>query len=415
MRNLIDIIKNLSESKDSDTERSDRTTSGMAKSGDFSKADIEKILHNNGYEDTKSDGNKLKVLVQIPSGRKKEEFRVAILKEILGILKREIPLANPTYSADPKLSSIGVIVFDNSKVKVIVKDAGIQGDNSAGIANEIELASILQSVIDKYGSAKITFEDPRGKTLKIDNCTDVDVAGRSTAGRKKADVVLRSDDSNLPISIKKVSAEYWESADSMFGAKAKKIIEKLVREEKVKLEKIETRGDTPIYKLSKQIVVEPSEQEAMSTIFGSDINPEGGIVIQTFKPEHFKQEGNDVFVDAHAVIVNKNDIPESHAMLWLIRNASGRNSASLGYPGIRVSAVTSTRGLGTKGDKDVILVDADGNVIKDGLGREKREPSKKPKPSEKEIAQKSKDIALGRSSTKKDKKLPTGNVGRAKR
>jgi len=373
----------------------------------LSKADVEKVLRKNGYEHFKESGSKLTVLVQIPDGKKKDEFRSAILMEILGILKHVLPKYKPMYSDDARLSSLGGIVFGNSNIKVLVKDLGKQGDQSAGVANEIELASILQSVIDKYGSANITFEDPRGKTLKIKNCVDVEVAGRSTANRKKADVVLKSSKNKLPVSIKKINADMWESADNMFGARAREILNKLIKDKVIKLEKIKMRGDIPVYKLSKEIVMEPTEEEAMNAIFGSDINPEGGIVIQTFKPEHFKQDENDVQVDAHAVIKNKEDIPESHAMLWLLRNDSDRNSASLGIAGIRPLGVTATRGLGKKGDKDVIMVDVDGNVVK-GFKKDKEEPK------EPSLSKASKSII--EPKRKKKKPIPVEpNVGRAKR
>ena len=340
MRDLINLIENLS------------------------KPDIESVLKKAGYGDLKVSGNKIGVLVQIPDGEKKDQFRSAILQEILGLMKQSFPQSQPSLSMDPRLSSIGGIEFVDSPVKILVKDSGIQGDQSAGVANEIEMASLLQSVIDRYGSVNVTFVDPRGKTLVINDCNSVDVAGRDTGGRKKADVVLQSPERSLPISIKKLNAEAWESADNLFGKKARGIIDKLVKDKQVKLQKLEkTRNGSPVYALSKEIVVEPTEEEAMNAIFGSDLNPRGGVVIQTFKPEHFVQTGQDVTIEAHAVIASKADIPESHLMVWLLRNDSNRNSTSLGLPGIRIMGVTLTRGIGKKGTKDVILVDKNGNVV----------------------------------------------------
>ena len=82
--------------------------------------------------------------------------------------------------------------------------------------------------------------------------------------------------------------------------------------------------------------------------------------------------------------------------------------------GIYLSAAKNYYSTGIKGNF-TFKIDRGEGIPKDdvtgskNLGREKREPS------EKEIAQKSKEIALGTSPTKKDKKLPTGNVGRALR
>lgn len=344
-------------------------TTQMVEDGEMSvtRDTIIAALKTLGHENPKINGNKINVLVQIPDGAKKNEFRKQLLTDILVGLKRDLPKANATYSADPGISSLGGIVFQGSPVQVVVKDAGKQGEKSAGVANEIELANILQSVIEKYGSANVTFEDPRGKKLTIKNCTTVDVAGRDTAERKKADVVLRSEKGYLPISIKELDADMWESADTLFGEKAKQIIQKLEKKGVIELIEIgrrtnkRTGQEFPVYKLSKEIVVEPTPEEALNAVFGSDISPKGGVVIQTFKPQHFTQDGQNVKVDAHAVIAKKEDIPESHLMVWLIRNDSTRSNP---LPGLRTLGVTLTRGIGKAGTKDVVLVDVNGNVVK---------------------------------------------------
>lgn len=330
----------------------------------FSKNDLLDLLKKMGYEDNSVKGNQIKVLVQLPA-KKQTEFRKDVLANILSNLQQQAPDQDPKYSAGG--SSIGSIVFGNNKFVIFVKDKEVQGDKSAGVANEVELGSIIQGVIDKYGSANVTFTDPRGKKLTINDATDVDISGRQASGRKKADVVIKSPTSRLPVSIKKVNADMWESADNLFGQKAKAIIQKLVDEGIVTLNKDEAASKAagePVYQLSKEIVIEPTEEEALKAIFGSDINPEGGIVIQTFKPEHFKQDGNNINVEAHAVITSKEDIPETHIMYWLLRNNKERNVKSLGIRGIRPLGVTAARAFGTKGTKNIVFVDPEGNVIK---------------------------------------------------
>jgi hypothetical protein len=190
--------------------------------------------------------------------------------------------------------------------------------------------------------------------------------GKDTAGRKKADAIIIGKQGRLPISIKQLDADTWESADTLFGERAKKIISNLVKKGVVQLNTIGQRSNkrtgetTPVYKLSKEIVVEPTPEEAMNAIFGSDLSPLGGIVIQTFKKEHFVQEGNNVTIKAHAVIQQKEDIPESHMMVWVIRNDSTRTNP---MPGLRTLGNTLVRGIGKKGTKDVILVDVNGKVV----------------------------------------------------
>jgi len=320
---------------------------------------VEQIAQQAGFE-TKSLGNKLSVLAQIPDGAKKNEFRKEIFRALLSAYLKQAPDLEPFTGVDSKISSLGYIGFKNDNTKVVVKDQGIQGEKSAGVANEAELVNILQSMVEKYGSIDVEFVDPRGKSLTINNVTEVEMVGKDVKDRKKADVVLKSETQRLPVSLKKLDAETWESADTMFGKKAREIIDDLV--DKGAVELIQLPGNDG-YALSKEIVVEPTEQEAMSAIFGADINPQGGIVIQTFKPEHFSQEGNKITIEAHAVIKNKADIPESHLMVWLIRNNAGRLSKALGIRGLRPMASVLTRAIGRRGDKDVVLVDKDGNVV----------------------------------------------------
>jgi hypothetical protein len=368
------------------------------------KPELEAVLSAAGYKEFKYNGNKMQVLVQIPDGAKKENFRAEILKEILKLLSAKFPTAGVDYSNDATLSSIGGVVFANSPLKVLVKDAGKQGDNSAGVANEIELAGIIQSVVEKYGTANVTFVDPRGVKLTIKNVDNVVVAGRDTKNRKKADVVLQSKTDQLPVSIKKVDADMWESADSLFGQRAKEILTKLVKDKVVTLNKIKERGGKPVYALSKEIVMEPTEQEAMNAIFGGDLNPRGGVVIQTFKPEHFVQQDNQVTVECHAVINKKEDIPESHLMVWLLRNDSDRNSAALGIAGIRPLGVTLTRGIGRTGMKDVVLVDVNGKVISNpNLARAKSDEVE-PKELTK-VGKKEKFVGPGASTAGRTEKL----------
>jgi hypothetical protein len=338
---------------------------------------IQQLLTTAGYEKIKVVGNRIQVLVQIPDEhlKQKTKYRQLILNNILQYVQKKFgKQANPRIVVIPEISSAGVIVFDGTPINISVKDEGKQADKSAGVGNELELAGMMQSVIDKYGSINATFIDHRGKSISIKGATKVDASGRnpgrqSTGGIKKADVVLSSATHKLPISVKELSAASWESAEGSFGAKARTIIDKLVDDGHVKLNKLKDDIGRDYYQLSKEIVVEPTEEESMRAIFGTDINPEGGIVIQDFKPHHFKQEGNNVVIECHTVIKTKADIPESHLMVWRIGNSRTRPGKAIGYRGLRPQALTLVRALGTSGTKDVVLVDKNGNVLRGGANQ----------------------------------------------
>jgi hypothetical protein len=316
-----------------------------------------------GYENSVLKGNVVRVLVQIPQGEKTNSYRSAIIQDIFAKFQKMYPKAGPSVVGNTSaLGSQGGVVFANSPVGISVKDEGKQGEKSSGVGNEAELAGLLASMVQKYKTINVSFVDPRGNELSMKNVTSVEQTGKDVQARKKADVLLHSKGGSLPISIKQLDAETWESADRFFGAKARQIIDNLVKQKVLKL--IPLDNPPGAYALSKEVVIEPTEEEAMMAIFGSDINPAGGIVIQTFEPKHFAQEKNNITIECHAVIKTKEDIPESHMMVWLLRNNASRLSKSLGIRGIRPMASVLTRAIGRSGQKDVILVDKDGKVLK---------------------------------------------------
>lgn len=313
--------------------------------------------------------NNLEVLVDLPDGAQVGQFRKDTLLKIVQILKAGAPTSNPSVTALG--DKVGNIMFGNgSPIKIYVKDRAGKGGNSRGKANEENLRSMLQLLIMEYNTINVTFVDPRGKKISIKNCNEVHDASMNVVGRQKADLILSSrGGKSLPVSLKQITADSWESGDTLFGPRARVIVDKLVKKGLVQLipigSKETAKGAVKYYKLSKEIVVEPSEEDAMNAIFGSDLLTKGGVAIQTFKDEHFETSQNNVTIHCDYVITKKSDIPESHLMVWNIRNGSDRGSedSGIGIPGIRVLGAVLTRGIGATGLKDVILVDQKGNVI----------------------------------------------------
>jgi hypothetical protein len=317
-------------------------------------------LNKIGFTDLKPSGNKLFILIEIPEGEAKNAYRVQTMQTALAGLQQLFPQSKPKIIQSSSLGSLGGIAFENSPIEVGVKDKKVQGGGSSGKVNETNLVEMLYGLIQTYGTINVTFVDSRGKTLGIKNCDNVQDASLNVVGRKKADIVLSSSSGSLPISLKQVNADQWESADSLFGERARTILSDLQSQGIVKLDKRQDDKGRKYFHLTKEIVVEPTPEEAMNAIFGNDLFNEGGVVIQTFKDEHFKTIGNNVTIECNSVIRQMEDIPESHLMVWIIRNNVDRNNP---LPGLRTLGVTLTRGIGTKGTKDVILVDMNGNVV----------------------------------------------------
>ena len=126
---------------------------------------------------------------------------------------------------------------------------------------------------------------------------------------------------------------------------------------------ITVRGETkPVYKMSSEIVVEPTPQDAVQVMFGGDLNPKGGIVIQDFQDHHFVMKAGKIFIDCYAVIKSLADVPEAHLMYWLILNKP-RNATKIGIAGIGAAAVTMTRAFGANLTKNPIFVNQEGDSI----------------------------------------------------
>jgi len=330
----------------------------------FEQDTVSGPLENLGYKNVKKSGNFLIVIVDIPSGQANLKFRVETLKKIADELTKMG--VNASYNPiQTSKSSIGFVEIENNPIKVIVKDEKKQGENRAGVANEHELVKIINEQIKQYGSIDVVFQDDRNKMLELRGVNKAIAAGTDTKGGKKADIVLYNKNQRLPISIKQTDAEVWESADSLFGSRARVIVDKLLDRKEIELQEkgsIQIKGQIkPVYRLSREIVVEPTSEDAMRAIFGSDLNPQGGIVVQDFQPHHFVQYDDTIIIDCYAVIKTKEDIPDSHVMYFLIKNMPGR--ASLGYYGLGTQAVTMTRAFGKGLTKNPIFVDQQANSI----------------------------------------------------
>lgn len=370
---------------------------------------IVSLLGDLGFPNQKTKGNKILVYIDIPPKAHQGKIRANVLQQILLNFKKKKPSLKPYHNMDASVlsqSSVGTISFENDPTYIVIKPAGEGGGGkkAAGVENEENLVKMMQEQIDAFKSINVIFEDERGKKLALQDVTKIEHSGKSSGRRtggkeiKKADVKLISAKKNLPISIKQVNAGFWESSDTLFGKRGGEIIKKLIKDGELSL--IETTPGN--FNLPFSVIVEPTEEEAMKTLFGADINPEGGIVVQDFQPHHFTQQGNYIKIMCSAIIVTKEDIPESHLMVWKIRNASGRNP--LGIRGLRPEAATMKTAFGAAGSREVLLVDQDGNVKR----RPANSPKAPPKPIVKTPAPIVKKLNSPQAKPKTPPKIPVG-------
>lgn len=153
----------------------------------------------------------------------------------------------------------------------------------------------------------------------------------------------------VPLSIKQADAQYWESADTLWGKEADLLVTHLAETNKIDLIKIGgTRADgAPIVHITPEVSVRATEEQAKNVVFGSDILEQNGAVIkQTFCADDFFIHDNCpnllcIMVDE--IITSLDDLSESMEVHFLIRNDKSRARPAYKYPGIRVFACYAER------------------------------------------------------------------------
>jgi hypothetical protein len=290
-------------------------------------------IRNLGYVDQKLD-SKYTISIYVPKSERLSELR-NIISKLPGSIH------DTSYSG----SSVGAIRYKGGTIKI--RPSGFSGDESAGISNELLLvkyATSLASSLSIYPTINITGKN--NISLVIPNICKLHQVGGDTADRKKADVIITCKDNEFKLSLKKESAQYWESADSYFGEIADEIITRLLAYDKISLlptTKIDGYGN-PVMKLSNEIAVKATPEEAYDVIFGSDLLLGNSAVLkQTFTDECFSIQNDMIDISCDTVITQLSEVDPSQEVYFLIRNDSTRRRPKHMYPGIRVVAAYRSR------------------------------------------------------------------------
>lgn len=289
-------------------------------------------LNGLGYDDVRRDNNNT-VSLYVPARERMTAVRNIVAE-----------LAGAKYDPNMAGSSIGGILFAGGRIRV--RPAGGSGEKSAGLDNEQHLIDTINRFVNEVGPLTLTFTGDNGKDITVRNVTQAVSAGKDTAGRKKSDVNILSDGRTLPISIKKANAEYWESADTLFGEQADRIVDALVDQDEVTLTPINkfTPDGREKVSIKPEVAIKATDEQSLDIVFGSDILAGGGgVVKETFNDEHYTLKDNHLTVTADLVIAQPEDIPENMQVYFLIRNDSSRNRPGSRYPGLRVLGSYASR------------------------------------------------------------------------
>ena len=122
--------------------------------------------------------------------------RLAVMQTLLAAIQMKYPDA--VWDENAGSSSIGAIVV--GRYMVGVAPASKQGKASAGLQNEHTLFNMIEEIV-KNGPMTIVFRSKSGD-FEIEDVVGYRDAGRDTAGRKKADIVIiKEDGKEVPISL----------------------------------------------------------------------------------------------------------------------------------------------------------------------------------------------------------------------
>ncbi len=316
--------------------------------------DVIRGLEKLGFNDVKKISGK-KVAVFVPN-----QNRVKAQSKILSAFK-----GSKKDMTDA--SSIGAVVHPNG-TKINVRPADKQGVNAAGLRNEQHLIQKINQFVKEVGPLDITFVGDNKKSITATSVTEARGAGQDTKARKKSDVNLMSEGKLIPVSIKSRTADYWESADTLLGPTADKIITNLKQKKLVTLTPVDaytpkdstakggTAKGTQKVKISPEVAMKLSKKNVLDVVFGSDILAQGGgVVKETFEDEHYVLKANNLTVTADVIIKTVEDIPDRMQPYLHIRNSQARNRGL--YPGTKVQASYYQR------VKNALIVDQKMNVV----------------------------------------------------
>lgn len=290
---------------------------------DLTIAELENRLNLIGYRSLKRESGRTTSILT-------DKNRVQVLENV----EEELRDLGAIYDPNKGTSSVGAVTIGQYTIKA--RPASKQGSASAGIQNELVMIDSIKQYT-KNGPINIRITDGvKSKVYK--DIVDVEEVGRDTSGRKKADVnLVTKTNKKIPISIKKDNAEMWESADSYWAAKAKKIIDSLEAKKKIKVERV---GN--VFKITPSVATLADNIEKKNVVFGSDILRDGCVVVKTFSPRDFVIEGDELVIKITKIIDSMTDLKGRYEVYFLIRNDSSRKGSKI-RPGLRVLAVQNSR------------------------------------------------------------------------
>ena len=182
-----------------------------------------------------------------------------------------------TYDGSMAGSSIGGVRYKDARF--LIKPEGLQGRNAPGLDNEDVLVNNVRKYLDE-GAKNVIFKG-ENKDYVCRNIVAIDDVGYDVTSGKKADVILRGENEDYPISIKKLNAGFWESADRRYKSVLMNLLDKI------------NDGGIPGLGLRPYLDVQGNEKEGIFVMYNTDTNQKVSGVIVTDLPD--REESSIIF------------------------------------------------------------------------------------------------------------------------
>lgn len=219
------------------------------------------------------------------------------------------------YDGSMPGSSIGGMRYKGAKF--LIKPVGRQGRDAPGLGNEDVLTNNVRKYIDE-GAKTIIFKG-ENKDYICKNITGIDDVGYDVASGKKADVIIRGENEDYPISIKALNAGFWESADRRYKPVLMNLLNKindgdiqgLGLRPYLDVQGKEKQGIFVMYdtntnnKISGVIVTDLPNKEEESIIFGSD---KCVVIYGTYTPNSFELNGTTLTIKVGKILTDMEDV-----------------------------------------------------------------------------------------------------------
>jgi len=219
------------------------------------------------------------------------------------------------YDGSMSGSSIGGMRYKGARF--LIKPVGLQGRNAPGLGNEDVLVNEVRKYLEE-GAKNVIFKG-ENKDYTCKNINSIDDVGYDVTSGKKADVILKGESNNYPISIKALNAGFWESADTRYKPVLMNLLDKINDGEipglglrpYLDVQGNEKEGIFVMYdtetnkKVSGVIVTDLPDSQEESIIFGSD---KCVVIYGTYTQNSFKLEGENLIVQVGKILEDMKDV-----------------------------------------------------------------------------------------------------------